>query len=130
MAVDNLLNRSFQRWYEAPQPHSEECRTSRVHPNGAVVSTLTQSRFGPEIRVSVREDPRDDKPPPPRRGGPGGRRVLPPFRTTGRQEWTGRSGGPEYFGRAGPRPSLGVKPLTRPGIFASPNPTGHPSQAV
>src|SRR5689334_16547102 len=50
---------------------------------------------------------------------------------SGRHDCTGGSGGPRHCG-AGPEPSgppLGVKPRTRPGIFACPNPTGHPSQA-
>src|SRR5690348_16611045 len=49
---------------------------------------------------------------------------------TGRQEWIGRSGGPSKAVRRRVPAVLGVKPRERPGYFASPNPTGHPSQAA
>ena len=50
---------------------------------------------------------------------------------SGRQKCIGRSGGPEQYGVTGsPRVVPWGEAAPRPGVFAGPNPTGHPSQAA
>lgn len=90
--------------------------------------SITYRRFASVSGAGMRNDPWDDKPPPPRRGGPCGRRIPPPHGCLvdieDRREWRTQAR------RGGAATAPGVKPLLRPGIFACPNPTGLPSQAV